>query len=660
MAQSIDDWLREIGMPQHAALFADNDIDEEVLLELDDADLRELGLSLGHRKKLLREIRRRREALETSPLQETFDPALPSEAVPSPPAPKETSFAPEVERRQLTVLFCDLVGSATISERLDPEDLRELLSAYYLCCSKAIERYGGHIAKYLGDGIDAYFGYPSALEDAAVRAVLAGLQIVRDIEGLNSDLKLPDVQIEVRLGIHSGIVVTGSIGEGTLHEELGIVGDVPVIASRLQTLAEPGGVLVSEATKRLVNKQVALQDFGVHRLKGVAEPQQIYVALAESLSHSVRDRELLGDSRDLAVPSNPFIGREAEVSILMESWQRCQESSGQAVLISGEPGIGKSRIIEAVLNQINGQAPPVLEYHCSPYLTNSALHPVVEQLRKAAGFEEDDSAEAKLNKLESYLTETSCNIGDSAPFLSTLLSLPGEERYGANSLTPVQERQRIQDTLIAQIEAHAGSHPPLMLFEDVHWADPTTMEFLKVLVMRLQAMRVLLIMTARPEFRPPWQVGGHVITLSLGRLNRERMTAMVHSLAGDKTLPAGLTDLIIDRAGGIPLFIEELTRHLLESPAVTGGGPLDGSISHLRSLPIPDTLQDSLMARLDRLPRGKPVAQIAAAVGRNFSYGPDREAGAAGQQRARRRLERAYGVRSGVSAGLRLECGIRV
>ena len=617
MPLRIEDWLEEIGLPQYAAVLAENDVDADVLFDLSDSDLRELGLSLGHRKRLLKEIDR----LKRDEADRREGDCLPSglhqgttpRAGKSAQAPSDS----ENERRQLTVLFCDLVGSATFSEALDPEDLRELLSAYYRCSSKPVERFGGKIDKFVGDGITAFFGYPVALEDAAVRAVLAGLQIVQDIEDFNESLHLPKVKIKVRIGISSGIVVTGSIGEGTQHEEFGIVGDVPVIASRLQTLAEPGEVLIGEATKRLVDRRLELRFLGTKKLKGVLEPVRVYAALKQNLKNLSREGATGGGESTSNGQANRFVGREAEIAILLDTWQRSSAGEGQAVLVSGEPGIGKSRMIQAMIERIEGEAPPVLHYNCSPYLTNSAFHPLIEQLRDAAGFEEDDDSDVKLDKLEIFLERSGCNPRDMAPFLAGLLNLPTEQRYGESRMTPAQERQQTLQAVIGQIESVSRLKPVLMLFEDIHWADPSTLELLHILVERIQPTSILLIMTARPEFRPPWSVSGHITFLSLRRLRRDRMVAMVEGLAGAERLPEGMIDRIIDRAGGVPLFIEELTRHVIES--LSQSEQRGDGASDLEDFSIPATLQDSLMARLDRLGRGKAAAQIAAVIGRNFS-----------------------------------------
>ncbi|HMB75031.1 MAG TPA: adenylate/guanylate cyclase domain-containing protein, partial [Kiloniellaceae bacterium] len=518
------------------------------------------------------------------------------------------------------MLFCDLVGSATISEALDPEALRDLLTAYYRCCSQSIERFGGQIAKYVGDGIDAYFGYPVAQEDAATRAVLAALQITQEIKALNSRMGTDGAEIKVRIGIHSGVVVTGTIGEGTIHKELGIVGDVPVIASRLQTVARPGDVLVSQSTKQLVERHLELHYHGSYRLKGVEEPVKAYVAPLSNLSLLSKDGEIAISSRPPQVPTNRFVGREAEISIILESWQRSLESEGQAVLVTGEPGIGKTRMIHAAAASITGDKPSIIQCLCSPYLTNSALHPFVELLRQDAGFAPGDSDTQMLDKLEAFLARSSEQALEDAPYLASLMSLPREERYGLSASTSAQERLLRQEAIIRQIALRCRAAPLLMIVEDIHWADPSTLDLLQVLIARLQPLRLLLIMTARPEFVPPWSVSGHVASLSLGRLNRDRMASMIENLAGPAGLPQDLRDSIIQRAGGIPLFIEELTRHLMETLALSKSGGEKSYESRLKKLPIPATLQDSLMARLDHLAQGKIVAQTAAAIGRSFSY----------------------------------------
>jgi class 3 adenylate cyclase/predicted ATPase len=522
----------------------------------------------------------------------------------------DTAAPRQAERRQLTVLFCDLVGSTELSARLDPEDMGQVIRAYQGCCAEAVGRWRGHVAKYMGDGLLAYFGWPRAHEDDAERAVRAGRAIIDALAGLATPAVDP---LAARVGIATGLVMVGElIGEGTAQEQA-VVGETPNLAARLQALAEPGSVIISQATRRLIGGLFELTDLGPTRLKGFAEPLAAF--RVEGEGRAVGRFEALHGER-----VTPLVGREHELGLLVDRWGLAKGGEGQVVLLSGEPGIGKSRTGQALLDRIATEPHVRLRYYCSPYHMNSALHPAIEQLERAAGFSADDGADAKLDKLEAILAQATDHIAQAMPLFAALLSVPGTERYPPLNLTPQVQKARTFEALLGQLDGLAAQQPLLVIYEDAHWADPTTLEFLGLVVERVQGLPVLLLITFRPEFVPPWTGHGHVTALSLGRLARRQGGAMVARVAGGKGLPAELLQQILDKTDGVPLFIEELTKTVLESALLWGAGDRFELTGSLAQLTIPSTLHDSLMARLDRLGMVKELAQIAACIGREFSH----------------------------------------
>ena len=601
MAEDIAKWLDRRGLGQYAQAFAENGVELQHLPHLTDDDLKELGLPLGPRRHL-------QAAIETlSADQPSIRPTVPS-------AQEPEARPADAERRQLTVMFCDLVGSTALAEQLDPEDLREVLRAYQETCAEAVGRFDGHIAKYFGDGLLVYFGYPQAHEDDARRAVNAGLGVVAGIETLNRRLgECHGVELGVRVGIHTGLVVVGEMGAGETLEANAIVGETPNVAARLEGLAGPNKVAISAATQRLVDGLFEFDDLGPQRLKGVSEPMTVYrvtgVSEAPSRFEAAVARGLM-----------PLVGREEEIGLLMKRWQQAGDGEGQVVLLSSEAGVGKSRILKAFRERLETAPHNRVLYYCSPYHRNSALHPAIEQLERALRFETKDSAEQRVNKLESALTELHLSESELAPLLASLLSLPTEGRYPAIEASPQLLRRKTLEALLAVIEAMAARTPVLMVVEDAHWIDPSTLEMLGLLIERLRATRVLLVVNCRPEFEPPWGGHAHVTALRLNRLSRKESAEMIVRVAGGKTLPEEVLEQILARTDGVPLFVEELTKTVLESDllAVEGGGyVLNGP---LPPLAIPASLQDSLMARLDRLAAVKEVAQLAAVLGRTFSF----------------------------------------
>ena len=503
------DWLEKLGMPEYGERFAENDIDASVLPHLTDQSLKELGVSLGHRLKILAAIKEL-----SGPT-----PAAPGPAVaPSEPKPRDTA-----ERRQVTVMFSDLVGSTALSDRMDPEDLREVISGYQKCVAQTVQRFGGFVAKYMGDGVLVYFGYPQAHENDAEHAVRAGLEVVQAVAGLKSSALL-----QTRVGIATGLVVVGDlIGSGAAQEQA-VVGETPNIAARLQGVAEPNTVVIAESTRKLLGNLFELQELGAQDLKGVAGPVRSWAALRPS---SIASRfEALHASGLTAL-----VGREEELELLSRRWARAKTGEGQVVLLSGEAGIGKSRLTAALLERLAAEPHTRLRYFCSAQHTDSALYPIVSQMERAAGLAHDDTPEARLDKLDAVLAQTSTRIEDVALF-AEMLSLPNDGRYPAIELTPEQRRQRTLEALTEQLAGLASQNPVLMIFEDAHWTDPTSLEAFGRTVARIKTLPVLLIVTFRPEFNAPWAGRSHVTSLALNRLGEQNGRQSAADRSGNRAV----------------------------------------------------------------------------------------------------------------------------
>ena len=591
----ISEWLRDLGLHQYEAAFRDNEIDDEVLPKLTAEDLKDIGVAIvGHRRKLL-------SAIAALPAYSAKPPQAPAAAEP-------TGTSASAERRHLTVMFCDLVGSTAISARLDPEDMRSVINAYHRCCSEFVERNGGFVAKYMGDGVLAYFGYPQAHEDDAEHAVRAGLALADAAPKLNT---VAGSALQVRVGIATGLVVVGDlIGAGSAQEQA-VVGETPNLAARLQGFAAPGAVVLAESTRRLTGGLFEYRDLGAVSLKGFSEGVAAWQALGEGAAE--------GRFEALRRMTTPLVGRDEEIELLLRRWDQAKRGEGCVVLISGEPGIGKSRLGQTLLERLSGEPHTRLRYFCSPYHQNSALYPSIAQLERAAGFRREDPAEQKLAKLEALLSLGTNDLGEVVPLFADLLAIPTGERYPPLTLTPQKKKERTLHAQVAQVEGLAVREPVLMLFEDVHWSDPTTREGLDLLIERIPALRVLVILTFRPEFNPPWIGRPQVSLVSLNRLPPRRRAEMIAYVAGG-ALPKEIADQIVERTDGVPLFIEELTKTVIESGVVaqTGGGyAVTGPAAPLA---IPATLQGSLLARLDRLAPTREIAQIASALGRQFSH----------------------------------------
>jgi class 3 adenylate cyclase len=590
-------WLHDLGLECYEQAFRENDIASAVLPELTDQDLKDLGVSLGHRRLLLKAIR----ALADDQAGHS-----PAESAHAPDTSPKPALRSEAERRQLTVLFCDLVGSTELSARLDPEDMCAVMGAYQRATAAVVERFEGHVARYLGDGVLAYFGWPQAHEDDAERAVRAGLELVDAVARLEPDAK---TRLRARIGIATGQVV---VGEGAARDEAA-VGETPNLAARLQAMAQPGTVVISQATRRLVGGLFELDNLGPLHLKGFAEPLAAWRVEGEGRAEG-RFEALHGERL------TPLVGREHELGILLERWAWAKDGDGQVVLLAGEPGIGKSRVIRALRERLDEAYTPLSNY-CSPYHTNSALHPVIGLLERASRINRDEPWEEQLARLEAVLGRSSDRLDEVVPLLAALLGVPTVERYPALTLTPKVQKRRTLHALVDQLAGLAARQPVLALYEDVQWIDPSTLELLGMVIERIRQLPVLVLITFRPEFQPPWTGQAHVTTLTMSRLGRRQGADLVARVTGEKLLPAAIVEQIVARTDGVPLFVEELTKTVLESGLLTDAGDHYQLAGPLPPLAIPTTLHDSLMARLDRLAPVKEVAQIGAVIGREFAHG---------------------------------------
>ena len=585
----ISAWLRGLGLERYEQAFRENAIDEATLPKLTAEDLRDLGVTaVGHRRILLDAIA----ALRAETFRDTTEHSVEPD--------RSGGKAPEAERRQLTVMFADLVGSTALSARLDPEELRDIIGAYHRRCAEVITSSGGFVAKYLGDGVLAYFGYPQAHEEDAEQAVRAGLALIEAVAKLDAGQA---TSLQVRVGIATGLVVVGDLlGEGAAQEQA-VIGETPNLAARLQGLAEPNTVVIADNTRRMLGGLFDYRDLGTLPVAGIDYPVHVWRVLGASLVGSRFEA--------LRAASTPLIGREEEIALLTRRWERAKAGDGSVVLIVGEPGIGKSRIAQTLLEQLGKEPHTRLRFFCSPHHQHSALYPSITQLEQAAGFRREDTAETRLDKLVAVLALANKELSEAVPLLADLLSIPTGDRYPPLNLTPQKRKQKTLHVQVAQVEGLAARQPLLMLWEDIHWSDPTTLESLDLLIDRAATLRVLMILTFRPEFTPPWVGRPHVTLLSLNRLPPRHRAEMIAHVTGGKTLPKKIADQIIDRTDGVPLFIEELTKSVVESGRMTDAG------DHLA---IPTTLQASLLARLDRLAPVREVAQIGAALGRQFSH----------------------------------------
>jgi class 3 adenylate cyclase/tetratricopeptide (TPR) repeat protein/sulfur carrier protein ThiS len=588
--RTIAEWLASLGLSEYAQRFAENYVDASVLPDLTDQDLADLGVPLGHRRKILRAIAE-------------LDGAAPAEVA------TEPVLRDEAERRHLTVMFCELAGSAALSARLDPEEMWRVIGSYHACIGEVVDRHHGMIARYMDDGVLAYFGYPRAQEDDAEQAVRAALALVDAVANLETNV---DAALQVRIGIATGTVVVSELLVDETPAEQAVVGETPNLAARLQTLAEAGTVLICPQTHRLTGGHFDYRDLGALALKGWAEPVQVWQVLGPS---GVESRFEAMHKTKL----QPLFGREEEIELLLRRWRHATQGEGRVVLLTGEPGIGKSHIALALGERLQGEPHIALRYFCSAHHTNSALFPFIGQIERAGGFERSDSVTEKLSKLDALVAQSTIDP-ERVAVLANLLALPASDHFRLQELSPQKRKEKTFAALLAQLDGLAARRPVFMIFEDIHWIDPTSLELLAATVEHVPQLRVLLLITTRSEFTPPWPSYPHTTTIPLTRLDRRAGAALVERVTSGKKLPKEVTDEILARTDGVPLFIEELTKTVLESGLLQ---ERDGQYVLERPLPplaIPTTLHASLMARLDRLAPVREVAQIGAVAGREFHY----------------------------------------
>jgi len=590
----IEQWLEQLGLGKYAQVFASSDIGFDVLPELTDDVLKELGVSVGDRLRLLKAAREYNASEATTTLISS-----------SPTTP-----IAEAERRQLTVMFCDLVGSTALSESMDPERFREVIAIYQSAVSTAIQQFDGYIARYMGDGLLVYFGYPQAHEDDAERAVRAGLGIVEAVGKIDEQ---DGTMLQVRIGIATGLVVAGDIiGEGA-SEERSVLGDTPNLAARLQGIAPPNGVIIMENTLRLTEGLFVVNSLGDRSLKGLTSPVATYQVTGVSKAPSRFEAAAM---RGLV----PLVGRESEVGLLLDRWNQAKEGEGQVVLLSGEAGVGKSRIVRGFQERVENDQKSRVLYYCSPHHQSSALHPVINQLWRGLRFETEDKPEMKLDKLEAVLEELGLPVSEHALAIASLVSVPTAGRYQTIDLTPQELRQRTFDTLLAVFKSMAVKSPLLVIVEDAHWTDPSTAEFVGLLISWIRNLPILVVINHRSEFDPPWGAHAHMTSILLNRMARRECVVLVEKVTQGKTLPAEVVDEIVLKTDGIPLFVEELTKTILNSELLEDKGAYLELTGPLPKLGVPASLHDALMARLDQLAQVKEVAQLAATIGRSFDY----------------------------------------
>jgi class 3 adenylate cyclase len=586
-------WLDDLGLARYAAAFAAEDIALDVLPELDEADLKALGVaSLGDRKRLLKAIAALRTPAPT-PAQDT-------------PAPR----VQEAERRQLTVMFCDMVGSTVLSNRLDPEDLQSVIRSFHQAVTSSVAPYEGHVAQLLGDGVLVYFGYPRAHEDDAERAVRAALAALGAVARLRP---LGDIVLQTRIGIATGRVVVGEIGAGTPAAERTASGETPNLAARLQAAAGPGEIVLSDETRRLVRASFEMRSLGALNLKGFTAPVEAWRVMAErsvaSRFEAQHDSELID-----------LVGRDSEVSLLLERWALACDGEGQVVMLAGEAGIGKSRITHTLRERLAGQSAATVLLQCSPYFSNSALYPAVQYFERVSGMTPADSEATRIEKL-AQLTGSELEFpAASFGYMLRLMGLPDGGRVPADGGAVKHDNSLLLQAPIDLLRGLSRHHPVLLLIEDAHWIDPTTAELVAQAIEQLGDARVLVLITCRPEYAPSWGNPAHLTRLTLNRLGQRQCAALVAAVTGGKALPPEVLAEIIRKTDGIPLFVEELTKTVLQSGLLEDGGDAGWRLTGpLPALAIPSTLQDSLMARLDRLAPAKEVAQVSALIGREFS-----------------------------------------
>ena len=606
MPDRVSVWLENMGLGIYREAFETNAITWDVLPELNQGDLESLGVLLGHRKILLRAIAQlpaRADVAGTG--------ALPSAVSPTtPPFPPERDQA---ERRQLTVVFCDLVNSTALSRRVDPEDLQDVIRRFLDGCTQAVGRFNGYIAKYMGDGMLVYFGYPHAYENDAERAVYAGLAILDTVKGLTQENPYPEFAIAARIGIATGPVVVGELMGQDTAKERSVFGETPNLAARLQALAQPNQLIIDPVTKRHVGNAFDVVDLGAFSLKGFDSPIQAWQVLCSKSSTSRFESSH-------AIQLTNFVGREQEISLLLGRWREAIDGEGQVVLLSGEAGIGKSRIVHTLGDRLADARYQTIQFQCSPYHTNTAFYPAINFLREAAGLTSQDSAEAQLNKLDALARESGIDTQDTVALFADLLSIRGDHRYPPLTVSSETRKEMTLEALVHHLQRLADRAPVLFILEDAHWLDPTTLDLMTRIIDRIRQMRMLLLITCRPDFKPVWSDYSHVTSLTLSRLPRRQSAELVAAVAGGKALPPEVQQAILVKADGVPLYIEALTENVIQSGQLTEGIHALTLKGTLTGLPIPDSLQALLMERVDRLGPAKGIVQAGATIGREFTY----------------------------------------
>jgi class 3 adenylate cyclase len=590
-------WLRDLGLERYEAAFRANDVNAQLLPNLTADDLKDLGISsVGHRRQLL-------EAIAALGIK---DPPAIDPHKPASPTGTTGSLETTAERRPLSVMFCDLIGSTALSARLDPEDLRQVIRTYQACVATTIQQFDGFIARYVGDGVLIYFGWPEARETDAERAMRAGLAVAAAVNSTH----MSGEPLHVRVGIATGLVVIGEpIGSGDSRQQTA-VGETPNLAARLQGLAGPDQVVIDASTRRQIGGLFECRDLGTVELKGLSAAVPAWRVVSENRA--------VGQFEALRSGTTPLIGRDEEISLLLRRWAQAKAGHGRVVLISAEPGVGKSRLAEALAERIAPEPHVRLRYFCSPHHQDSALYPIIAQMERAAGFAHDDAPTAKIAKLQALLAATALPMEDVA-LVAELHALPSGDLAPSLDLTPQRKKDKTFEAILRQIEGLSRHQPVLMLFDDIHWIDPSSRELLDRVSERVAEWPVLLLAMFRPEFQPPWTGQPHVTMLTLARLDRRDTAAIVANVARNAGLPPEVVEEITERADGVPLFVEELTKAVLES-GVQASAALS-AMGH-PALSVPATLHASLMARLDRLgPAAKDVAQTGAAIGREFGFG---------------------------------------